>query len=134
LGLSFLLELSLIEFRIDRGLVVVVIVMPVVVMVVMAVAMVFAVPVAFMYLPALLVMVVVRMAPVCAGVRRLLPTAGDPGIVAAACAPVPIDPSVAFSRHGRSYLIADWRWWRADIDLDLAECRYCQGRCSDESA
>jgi hypothetical protein len=64
----------------------------------------------------------------------LLPTAGDPDIAAAAGAPVPIDPGVAFSRHGRSHFIADWRWWRADIDLDLAECRYCQGRCGDESA
>jgi hypothetical protein len=113
---------------------VVVIVMPVVVMVVMVIAVVFAVPVPFMYLPALLVVVVVRMAPVCAGVGRLLPTAGDPDIAAAACAPVSIDPGVAFSRHLRSYLVADWRRWRADIDLDLAECRYCQGRCGDESA
>jgi hypothetical protein len=49
---------------------VVVIVMPVVVMVVMVIAMVFAVPVAFMYLPTLLVVVVVWMTPVRAGVGR----------------------------------------------------------------
>jgi hypothetical protein len=113
---------------------VVVIVMPVVVMVVMVIAMVFAVPVAFMYLPALLVVVVVRMAPVCASVGRPLPCAWDPDVAVATRPPIAINPGVAFSRHGRYYLVADWRWWRADIDLDLAECRYCQGRCGDESA
>jgi hypothetical protein len=112
----------------------VVIVMPVVVMVVMVIAMVFAVPVAFMYLPALLVVVVVRTAPVCAGVGRLLPTAGDPDVAVATRPPIAINPGVAFFRHRRSYLITDWRRWGADIDLDLAECRDCQGRCGDESA
>ena len=104
---------------------VVVIAVPVVVMIVVVVAMVFAVPVALMNLPTLPVVVVVGMAPVGAGVGRPLPSAGDPDIVAAARAPVPIDPGEAFFRDGRSYLIAVW--WRrgADIDLDLAECRNC---------
>ena len=104
---------------------VVVIAVPVVVMIVVVVAMVFAVPVALMNLPTLPVVVVVGMAPVGAGVGWPLPSAGDPDIVAAARAPVPIDPGEAFSRHDRSYLIADWWRWGADIDLDLAECRNC---------
>jgi hypothetical protein len=104
---------------------VVVIAMPTVVMIVVVIAMVFAIPVALMYPPALLVVVVVGMAPVGAGVGWPLPSAGDPDIVAAARAPVPIDPGVAFFRHWRSHLIAErWRW-RADIDLDLTECRDC---------
>ena len=104
---------------------VVVIVMPVVVMIVVVIAVVFAVPMAFMNLPALLVVVVVGMAPVGARVGWPLPSAGDPDIVAAARAPVPIDPGVAFCRHGRSHLIAEW--WRrgTDVDLDLAKCRDC---------
>ena len=100
---------------------VVTIVMPMVVMIIV----VFAVPVALMSLPALPVVVVVGMAPVGAGVGWPLPSAGDPDIVTAARAPVPIDPGVAFSRHDRSYFIADWWRWGADIDLDLAECRNC---------
>jgi hypothetical protein len=102
---------------------VVVIAMPMVVMIVVVIATVFAIPVALMDPPALLVVVVVRVAPVGAGVGWLLPTPGDPDVVAAARAPVPVDPRVAFSWHQRSYLIADW--WRrgADINLDLTECR-----------
>jgi hypothetical protein len=113
---------------------VVVIVMPVVVMVVMVIAVVFAVPVPFMYLPALLVVVVVRMAPVGAGVGWPLPSAWDPDVAVATRPPIAINPGVAFPRHGRSDLITHWWRWGADIDLDLAECRYCQGRCGDESA
>jgi hypothetical protein len=113
---------------------VVVIVMPAIVMVVVVIAMVFAVPMAFMNLPALLVVVVVRMAPIGASVGRPLPHAGDPDVAAAARAPVPIDPGVAFSGHGRSRLIADRWWWGSEIDLNLAECRNCQGRCGDERA
>jgi hypothetical protein len=101
------------------------VVVPVVVVIVVVIAMVFAVPVAFMNLPTLLVVVVVGMAPVGAGVGWPLPDAGDPDIVAAARAPVPIDPGVAFSWHGRPCVIADWWRWGADIDLDLAECRNC---------
>jgi len=104
---------------------VVVIAMPMAVVIVVVIAMVFAVPVAFMNPPTFAVVVVVGMTPVGAGVGRPLPSAGDPDIVAAARAPVPIDPGVAFSRHDRSYFIADWWRWGADIDLDLAECRNC---------
>jgi hypothetical protein len=111
---------------------VVVIVMPAVVMIVVVIAMVFAVPMAFMNLPALLVVVVVGMAPVGAGVRWPLPDAGYPDVATATRAPVPIDPGVALSGHGRSYLIADWWRWGSDIDLNLAECRNCQDRCGDE--
>jgi hypothetical protein len=113
---------------------VVMIVMPVVVVIVVVVAVVFVVPMAFMYLPALLIMVVVGMAPVGAGIGWPLPDAGNPDVAAAVHAPVPIDPGVAFPGHGRPYLIAE-RWWRrADINLDLAECRDCQGGCGDERA
>ena len=106
----------------------------IVVTAVVVIPVVFMIPMAFVHLPAALVVVVVGVAPVGAGVGWPLPSAGDPDIVAAARAPVPIDPGEAFSRHERSHLIADW--WRrgADIDLDLAECRNRQSRCGDESA
>jgi hypothetical protein len=113
---------------------VVVIVMSVVVMVVVVIAVVFAVPVPFMNLPTLAVVVVVGVGPVGAGVGWLLPDAGDPDVAVATRAPVPIDPSVAISRHGGSYLISHRRRRGTDIDLDLAERRNCQGRCSGERA
>jgi hypothetical protein len=105
--------------------VVLVVVVVVAVAVVVVITMVVVIPVAFMHLPALLVVVVVRMAPIGAGVRWPLPHAGGPDIAAAALSPIAIDPDEAFSRHRRSYLIPD-RWRRsADINLDLAECRDC---------
>jgi hypothetical protein len=96
-----------------------------IVAVVMVIAVVVAIPVAFMHLPAPLVVVVVRMAPIGASVRWPLPHARNPDIAAVALTPIAIDPDVAFCRNRRSYLIPDW--WRrsADINLDLAECRDC---------
>ena len=96
----------------------------VVITVVFMITMVFMIPMAFMYLPALLVVVVVGMAPVGAGIRRPLPDAGDPDVAAATGAPIAVNPSVAFSGHGRPYLISH-RWRCAEIDLDLTECRGC---------
>jgi hypothetical protein len=105
-------------------MVVVVIVMPTVVMIAVVIAVVFAVPVAFMYLPASLVVVVVGVAPVSAGVGWSLPAAGDPGVAVATLAPIAINPGVTLSWHGRADLISH-RWRRAEIDLDLTECRGC---------
>jgi hypothetical protein len=113
--------------------VVVIIVSTVVVIVVVVIAMIFVIPVAFVHLPATLIVVVVGVGPVGAGIGRPLPCTWNPDIVAAARHPVPIDPDEAFRGHGRRDFIADW--WRrgSDVDLDLAECRDCQGRCSDET-
>src|ERR1700724_2608509 len=99
----------------------------------MVIAVVFVVPVPFMNLPASLVVVVVGMAPVGAGVRWSLPDAGDPDVAVATRPPIAINPGVTFSWHWRPYLISH-RWGRAEIDLDLTECRGCEGRCGDESA
>src|ERR1700737_322057 len=101
--------------------------------IVVGIAMVFAVPVPFMNLPTFAVVVVVGVGPVGAGVGWALPSAGDPDIVTAARAPVRIDPGEVFCGHGRPDLIADWRRRGTDIDLDLAECRNCQGRCCDDT-
>jgi hypothetical protein len=104
--------------------VVVVIVMPTVGMIAVVITMVFAIPVAFMHLPALLVVVVVGVAPVGAGVRWSLPDAGDPDVAVATLPPIAVDPGVALSWHGWPYLISH-RWGGAEIDLDLTECRGC---------
>jgi hypothetical protein len=93
--------------------------------VVVVIAMVFVVPMAFMHLPATVIMVVVRMAPVGSRVGWPLPAPRDPDIPPTTWSPVAIHPGVAFSWHRRPYLIAN-RWRRrADVNLYLAECRNC---------
>jgi hypothetical protein len=95
---------------------------------VVMIAVVVMIPVAFMHLPAALVVVIVRMAPVGARVRRPLPDAGVPDIAPIIVAPIAIDPGVALAWHSRPDFIAD-RWWRsADVNMNLAKCRHCQGR------
>ena len=73
--------------------------------------MILMVPVALMHLPAIVVMVVVRMAPVSTGIRRPLPHSRNPDIPPMVWSPVPINPNVARTRHRRPCLIAD-RWRR----------------------
>ena len=103
-----------------------------VVVMVMVIAMVFVVPVSFMNLPASLVVVVVGVAPVGAGIGRALPDSRDPDIAATAGSPIAVNPGVALSWHDRPYLVSH-RWRCAEIDLDLAECRGCQGGCGDDT-
>ena len=90
--------------------------------------MVFVVPVAFVHLPALLVMVVMGMAPVGTGVRRTLPDAAVPDVAASIVAPVAFGPDKALARHGRLNFVAK-RWWgAADVDVYLS-CGGC-GECA----
>ena len=100
------------------------IVMAVVMAVVVVIAVVFVIPMAFVHLPALLVVVVVRVVPVSAGIRWPLPDAWDPDVAAATLPPIAINPGVAFSWHGRPCLISHRRR-RAEINLDLTECWGC---------
>ena len=87
--------------------------------VVMVIAMVFVVPMAFMHLPALLVMVVVRMAPVSPLVRRTLPGAWTPNVAATLSSPIAFGPHKTGARHGRPSFVAQ-RWWgAADVNLNL---------------
>jgi hypothetical protein len=99
----------------------------------MVIAVVIMIPVAFMYLPAALVVVIVRMGPVRASIRRALPDAGIPDITPAIVAPIAVNPGVALARHGRPDFIADGWWRSADINMNLAKCRHCQGRCGEDT-
>lgn len=105
----------------------------VIVMLIVVIAVILAVPVPFVDLPALLVVVVVRMGPVSARIGRPLPPPGDPDIVVAMHSPIAIRPGITISRDWRPYFIANrWRCG-ADVNLNLAECRDCQGRNSEDT-
>jgi hypothetical protein len=81
--------------------VVAMVVATIVVVVVMAIAVIIMVPVSFVEAPSLLVMVIMRMAPISAGVRRPVPTSWNPYV-----------PSVS------SLIAHRWRI-SADIDANL---------------
>jgi hypothetical protein len=67
---------------------------------------VFMVPVAFVHLPALLVVVIVRMTPVRTRIRRLIPAPRNPNIPPTLVAPVAFLPCVTLARRRRPTLIA----------------------------
>ena len=90
---------------------------------VVMVVVVFAVPMAFVHLPALLVVVVVRMTPVSTGIRRTRPDTWHPDVTASAVAPVAFGPHKADSRHGRAHLVPKRRRCAADIHMNLSDGR-----------
>src|SRR5258708_37792018 len=80
-------------------------------------------PMTFMQPPALLFMVIVRMAPVGALKRRLGPMTRDPRVVAALRCPVSLGPYVAGARRIRLPFIAGGRRARPNIDFNLRRSR-----------
>jgi hypothetical protein len=84
-------------------------------MVVVMVTMVLVVPMTLMDPPALLIVVVVRMAPVRACIGRSLPQPRNPDVPSAPSRPVTVDPHIAIPWHSRTSLISD-RWRRGPDD------------------
>src|ERR1700676_1285978 len=90
---------------------------------VVVVTVVFMVPVAFMDCPALLVVVVVGMAPVRSLIGRPLPRSTSPLVPRAGPGPRSLGPNIARAWHWSLHLIPQ-RWWRtADIDAHLSKGR-----------
>jgi len=87
--------------------------------VIVVIVVVFVVPVAFVHLPALLVVVVVRVAPVGPGIGWVNPDARHPDVAASTIAPVAFRPDIAFARHGGTHFIAQRRRCATDIDMNL---------------
>lgn len=113
--------------------VVVVVVMTVPPIVIMMVAVIFAIPMALVHLPALLVMVVVRMAPVSAGIGRAIPAARNPDVASILRAPVTVDPGITVAGHGwADFIPQGWRG-STDIDTDLSKGRGRERYCRDGS-
>jgi hypothetical protein len=85
----------------------------------MMVLMIFMVPVAFMHLPALLVVVIMRMAVVGPLVWGALPDAIVPDVAPSIVAPVALGPDEANAWRGRTHFTAKGWWCAADVDVDL---------------
>jgi hypothetical protein len=88
----------------------------VVMMVVMVIAMIFMIPVAFVHPPSLLVVVIVRMAVVGAGVRRLLPASTNPYVPPVLIAPIALGPNVSISGSLSTNFIP--QGWRRSANID----------------
>ena len=91
----------------------------VVVAVAAAVVVVFVVPVSFVELPALLVVIIVRMIPVGSFVRRMVPASRNPAIMAAIGSPISLNPGVSGAGHWSAGLDAQGWWRRSDVDRNL---------------
>ena len=103
-------------------MVVMVMITPVVIVVILMV------PVAFMKLPAFLIMVVMGMGPICAFVRRALPVSCNPAIVVTLGYPVSLDPNKACTGRRATTLIAQRRRRGSDVNRNLTECWNCQSQ------
>ena len=84
------------------------------------VSVVFVVPVTFVHLPALLVVVVVGMAPVGASVGRALPDAWAPDVASTVISPVAFGPYIALAGHCGTDFDAQRGWGATDIHMDLS--------------
>lgn len=84
-----------------------------------SVAVVFVVPMSLVQLPAFLVMVIVRVAPVGPFVGRTVPASLDPAVVAAIGGPIPFYPDVTRTGERSTLLVADRRWRGSDVYRNL---------------
>src|ERR1035441_2792671 len=69
-------------------------------------------------MPSVLVTVIVRMAPVGAGIRRMIPASRNPHVAAAIDTPVSVNPGESFTRRRGPARIADRRRRSATDDND----------------
>jgi len=84
-----------------------------------AVAVIFMVPVAFMKLPPLLIVIVMRMVPICALVRRLCPASSNPSVMVAVWGPIALNPGVAGTGRIASLFVTNRRRSAADVYRNL---------------
>ena len=96
----------------------------------MVAAVIFMIPVALLHVPAVSFVLVVRVVPVSAFVRRSLPYTGNPDVTASVDAPVAIHPGVACGGRWRAALITNRRWCSTtdnDAQTNLREDRCGEG-------
>jgi hypothetical protein len=91
----------------------------IIVVVPVAVVVIFMIPVALVQLPSLLIVVVVRMVPIRALVRRLLPASRNPSLLAAVWGPITFNPGIAWAGRIAAPLVTYRRGCAADIQGNL---------------
>ena len=96
---------------------------PIIVVVIMVIAVILAVPVTLVIMPSVLVAVIVRMTPICARVRWMIPAPGHPDIAASGNAPVSVNPRESRARRRRTPFIPKRRRSAANDDADLRKGR-----------
>ena len=86
----------------------------------MVVVVVLVVPVSFVPFPAFLIVVVVRMRPVCSFKRGTFPVPPHPFVMVTHRSPISFDPNESRIGRGPRLLIND-RWWRSpDVYRNLS--------------
>jgi hypothetical protein len=87
------------------------------------------IPVAFMHLPALTVVIIVRVVPICPFIGSTLPAPGYPTIVMPMRGPVSLDPGVARTWTRPTLLVAVRRWCASDVYANLSRSRDGENSC-----
>jgi hypothetical protein len=90
---------------------------------------IFMIPVPFMHLPALTVVIIVRMVPICPFIGRTGPAPCYPPIVMPMRGPVPLDPGVARTWTRPTLLVAVRRWCASDVYANLSRSRDGENGC-----
>lgn len=108
----------------------------VIVTVVAVTAVIFMIPVAFLHVPAVALVLIVRVIPVRAFIRRSLPHTRNPDVAASVDAPVSINPSVSFEGWWWAAFIANRRRRTTEnnAEADLCECWYGEGSHNQRAA
>jgi hypothetical protein len=99
----------------------------VIITVIVVAAVIFMVPVAFLHVPAISLMLIVRVIPVGSLVRGTLPDTGYPDVAASVKTPITINPGITLGGRWRAALVTN-RWRRASTDND-AEANLSKGWC-----
>src|ERR1700680_3977849 len=95
----------------------IIVITPVIIIVILVI------PVAFVHFPAYLIVVVMRMVPICAGVWGTLPVPWNPAIVMPLWYPISLDPNKTCLRRRTLALIAKRRRRCSNVNRNLTECR-----------
>jgi hypothetical protein len=91
--------------------------------IVMVPVVILMIPVPFMHLPALTVVIIVRVVPICPFVGRTVPAPCYPAIVMPMRSPIPLDPGVARTWTRPTLLVAVRRWCASDVHANLSRSR-----------
>src|ERR1700687_3131307 len=90
--------------------------------------MILMIPVPFMHLPALTIVIIVRMVPIGPFIGRTIPAPCYPPIVMSMRGPVPFNPGVAWTRFWPTLLVPVGRWCASNVHANLSRSRDGESR------